>query len=90
VIQPIFVGRRLDLNPIVVFLAVWIGGVLWGMPGIVLAVPVLVATKVAASHSAGGKVVVALLSPSAPRSLTSLGKTVARARDAVGGLRPTP
>jgi predicted PurR-regulated permease PerM len=90
VIQPIFVGRRLDLNPIIVFLAVWIGGVLWGMPGIVLAVPVLVATKVAASHSAGGAVVVAFLSPSAPGALTPLGKTVARARDAVGGRRPAP
>ena len=49
VLQPLLVGRRLELSPLIVFLAVWIGGWLWGIPGIVLAVPTLVAFKAAAA-----------------------------------------
>ena len=82
IVQPIFVGRRLDLNPVLVFLAVWMGGAIWGVAGIVLAVPILVATKVAASHSAGGAVVAEFLSPSPSGPLTPLRRSVARARDA--------
>ncbi len=80
IVQPLFVGRRLDLNPVLVFLAVWLGGALWGIAGIMLAVPILVATKVAASHSAGGAVVAEFLSPSPSGAATPLERTVARAR----------
>lgn len=72
VVQPLLVGRRLDLNPILVFLAVWFGGWFWGVAGIVIAVPTLVALKVAASHSEGAAAVVAFLSPSASKTLESL------------------
>jgi predicted PurR-regulated permease PerM len=63
IIEPIFLGRRLDLNPIVVLVAVWIGGWLWGIPGVVVALPALVATKVAATHSRHGEMLVRFLSP---------------------------
>jgi predicted PurR-regulated permease PerM len=63
VVQPWLVGHRLDLNPLLVFLAVWFGGWMWGIAGIVIAVPTLVALKVAAEHSQGGRVVVAFLGP---------------------------
>ena len=72
VVQPLLVGRRLDLNPILVFLAVWFGGWFWGVAGIVIAVPSLVALKVAATHSAHGGTVVAFLSPSGSKALESL------------------
>ncbi len=72
VVQPLLVGRRLDLNPILVFLAVWFGGWFWGVAGIVIAVPGLVALKVAATHSEGAAAVVAFLSPSASKTLESL------------------
>ena len=63
VVQPLLVGHRLDLNPLLVFLAVWFGGWMWGIAGIVIAVPTLVALKVAAEHSQGGGAVVAFLGP---------------------------
>jgi predicted PurR-regulated permease PerM len=47
VVEPVFVGRRLDLNPLVVLTALWLGGWLWGIAGVVLALPVLVAIKIA-------------------------------------------
>jgi predicted PurR-regulated permease PerM len=71
-VQPLLVGRRLDLNPILVFLAVWFGGWFWGVAGIVIAVPSLVALKVAATHSRHAGTVVAFLSPSGSKALESL------------------
>src|ERR1700734_4038849 len=62
VIQPLLVGRRLQLNPMLVFLALWFGGLFWGIAGIVLATPLLAALKVIAEHSAGGKPLVDFLS----------------------------
>jgi predicted PurR-regulated permease PerM len=62
VIQPLLVGRRLQLNPMLVFLALWFGSLFWGIAGIVLATPLLAALKVIAEHSAGGKPLVDFLS----------------------------
>jgi len=44
-IQPVLVGRRLDVNPLIVILCLWFGGWLWGIAGIALAVPLLVTAK---------------------------------------------
>ena len=44
-IQPILVGRRLDLSPLIVFVSLWFGGWLWGIAGVALAVPLLVTAK---------------------------------------------
>lgn len=66
IIEPVFLGRRLDLNPIVVLVALWVGAWAWGIAGMVVAMPILVATKVAAAHSENGNSVVRFLSP--PRS----------------------
>jgi predicted PurR-regulated permease PerM len=80
VVQPLLVGRRLDLNPILVFLAVWFGGWFWGVAGIVIAVPSLVALKVAATHSEHAGTVVAFLSPSGSKTLESLQGRVTEVR----------
>jgi predicted PurR-regulated permease PerM len=63
VVQPLLVGRRLQLNPMLVFLALWFGGLFWGIAGIVLATPALVALKVIAKRSEGGQPVLDFLSP---------------------------
>jgi predicted PurR-regulated permease PerM len=62
-VQPLVVGRRLELNPIIVFLSLWFGGWFWGIPGIVIAVPSLVALKVIAQHSGDGEALIQFLSP---------------------------
>jgi predicted PurR-regulated permease PerM len=67
VVEPVFLGRRLDLNPIVVLVALWVGAWTWGIAGMVVALPFLVATKVAASHSRNGAALVRFLSPARGR-----------------------
>lgn len=45
-ITPLIVGRRLELNIVAVFLTVTVWGWLWGLLGALMAVPILVGTKV--------------------------------------------
>jgi len=63
VVQPLLVGRRLAVNPLVVFLSLWFGGLFWGIAGIILATPTLVAIKVVAAHSARGGALLEFLGP---------------------------
>jgi len=65
-VQPLVVGRRLELNPIMVFLALWFGGWFWGIAGIVIAIPTLVSLKVVAEQSRAGKPLQEFLSPNEP------------------------
>jgi predicted PurR-regulated permease PerM len=45
-ITPIVLGRRLTLNPVVIFVSLIFWTWLWGMPGALLSVPILVAVKI--------------------------------------------
>jgi predicted PurR-regulated permease PerM len=64
-VQPLLVGRRLRLNPMLVFLGLWFGGLFWGVAGIILATPTLVALKVVAENARRGEPLVNFLGPHA-------------------------
>jgi predicted PurR-regulated permease PerM len=49
-VQPVLVGRRMQLNMVVTFLALMFGGWLWGLGGLFIAVPTLVVLKICADH----------------------------------------
>lgn len=49
-IQPVIVGRRLSVNPVMVFVAFLALGWLWGVAGMFIAVPILVTLKVFCDH----------------------------------------
>jgi predicted PurR-regulated permease PerM len=63
VAQPLLVGRRMEVNPLLVFLALWFGGLFWGIAGIVLATPALVALKVISENAKSGKPMLDFLGP---------------------------
>ncbi len=46
IVEPFFLGRRLKLHPLLVLLALWTGGWLWGVAGVLLALPTLLAVNV--------------------------------------------
>lgn len=50
VVTPLVLGRRLALNPVLVFLGLIFWGWLWGPAGALLAVPILVALKIVCDH----------------------------------------
>ena len=47
IVSPLVVSRRLELNPLAVFLAVLLWGWLWGIAGALIAVPVLLGLRIA-------------------------------------------
>ena len=52
-ITPLIIGHRMSLNIVAVFLSVTIWGWLWGIPGVLMAVPILVVVKVICDHVHG-------------------------------------
>jgi predicted PurR-regulated permease PerM len=87
-VQPLTVGRRFEVNALVVLLAVWFGYGFWGIPGMLLATPVLVAIKVAAQYQPSWRTVRDFLTPNDywhPKSLKRL-----RGAKPAGGALPTP
>jgi predicted PurR-regulated permease PerM len=63
ILQPLVVGRRLQVNPLLIFLALWFCGVFWGLAGIILSTPILVACKVIAEHAENGGALLKFLGP---------------------------
>jgi predicted PurR-regulated permease PerM len=84
IVQPLFVGRRLKINPLLIFLSLWFGGLFWGIAGVILATPALLTLKVIAEHALSGKSVMEFLgpndqSPDAGKTLRKLVRPIIRA-----------
>lgn len=45
-VTPAILGRNLSLNPVAVFLGLFFWGSIWGVPGALLAVPIVASTKI--------------------------------------------
>jgi predicted PurR-regulated permease PerM len=43
-------GRRLEINPVVILLSVALWGFVWGIIGVLLAVPIAIVVKVSCDH----------------------------------------
>ena len=50
-LTPLVLGRRLTLNPVVIFLALTFWGWIWGVSGAILAVPIMAVFKIFCDHS---------------------------------------
>jgi predicted PurR-regulated permease PerM len=53
IVTPIVLGRRMAISPLVLIVALMGFGWLWGIAGLLLAVPILVCTKIVLSHIDG-------------------------------------
>jgi predicted PurR-regulated permease PerM len=49
-VTPLVLGRRLTLNPVVIFVGLLFWFFLWGIPGALLAVPILAVFKIVCDH----------------------------------------
>jgi predicted PurR-regulated permease PerM len=50
---PMIVGDRLELNPVVLLIGLMVWGLIWGIPGALLAVPFMVTFKILCEHIEG-------------------------------------
>jgi predicted PurR-regulated permease PerM len=66
IVQPLLVGRRMDVNPLLIFLGLWFGGIFWGIAGVILSTPILVALKVIAQNAHDGESMMQFLGPNDP------------------------
>ena len=73
ILQPLVGGRRLQVNPLLIFLALWFCGVFWGLAGIILSTPILVVCKVIAEHADNGAAMLKFMGPP-PLSSTLLAR----------------
>ncbi|HEY6894791.1 MAG TPA: AI-2E family transporter [Rhodanobacteraceae bacterium] len=62
ILTPHLVGRRLALDPVMVFIAMLVLGWMWGVAGFLLAVPLLTCAKIIAERIEGGETFATLLS----------------------------
>jgi predicted PurR-regulated permease PerM len=61
VIFPLAVSSRLNVNTLVMLLAIFAGGILWGMPGMILFVPFVGIAKLIADHNPKWKTISMIL-----------------------------
>jgi predicted PurR-regulated permease PerM len=61
-VTPHLLGRRLALDPVMVFLALVALGWIWGVAGLLLAVPLMSCAKIIAERAPGGSLLATLLS----------------------------
>jgi AI-2 transport protein TqsA len=55
VLEPKMVGENLDLHPVTTVLVLMFWGLIWGVPGMFLAVPLTVVIRIFLDSSEGGK-----------------------------------
>jgi predicted PurR-regulated permease PerM len=62
IITPNVVGSSVSINPLIALLAILLGGVLWGISGIILAIPAIAVVKIFLEHRDRTKAIAALMS----------------------------
>jgi AI-2 transport protein TqsA len=62
IIEPRLMGKGLGLSPLAILISLFFWGWLWGIPGMILAVPIMVVMKIVAANFSGLRWLEALLS----------------------------
>nr|WP_321223340.1 AI-2E family transporter [uncultured Psychroserpens sp.] len=73
ILEPIFMGKSFSINVIAVLIMLMLWGFIWGIPGLIMAIPITVFVKIILEQFPGTKVVASLLS-GPERSIKSIKK----------------
>lgn len=49
-LEPLIVGREVELNPLMVIVSIIVGGLIWGIAGMIMFVPIFAIVKIASAH----------------------------------------
>ena len=80
VVQPLALGRRLALSPLIVFLGLWLWGWLWGIAGMFLATPILITIKAISCELRSWSAVAEFLGPARAPPITARAREWRRLR----------
>lgn len=61
VLEPLILGKEVKLNPLAIIIAIIVGGIMWGLAGMILFVPMLAMVKIVALNHPGLKPIAFLL-----------------------------
>ena len=73
ILEPVFMGKSFSINVIAVLIMLMLWGFIWGIPGLIMAIPITVFVKIILEQFPGTKVIASLLSGS-EKSLRPLKK----------------
>ncbi|WP_323788499.1 AI-2E family transporter [Psychroserpens sp.] len=62
ILEPIFMGKSFSINVITVLIMLMLWGFIWGIPGLIMAIPITVFVKIILEQFPGTKVIASLLS----------------------------
>ena len=62
ILEPIFMGKSFSINVIAVLVMLMFWGFLWGIPGLIMAIPITVFVKIILDQFEGTKIIASLLS----------------------------
>ena len=62
ILKPAYMGRSLNLSPLMILLSLSIWGAIWGLAGMFLSVPLMVVTAIICAHFKGLRWIAVLLS----------------------------
>ena len=62
ILEPIFMGKSFSINVIAVLVMLMFWGFLWGIPGLIMAIPITVFIKIILEQFQGTKIIASLLS----------------------------
>ncbi|NRA93580.1 MAG: AI-2E family transporter [Psychroserpens sp.] len=62
ILEPIFMGKSFSINVIMVLIMLMLWGFIWGIPGLIMAIPITVFVKIILEQFKGTKVIASLLS----------------------------
>ncbi len=63
VFEPLIIGNEVQINPLIVIIAITMGAMVWGLAGMILFVPLFAIFKIVSSHTTGLEPVGHFLSP---------------------------
>jgi predicted PurR-regulated permease PerM len=53
VLEPLIIGHEVSINPLTVIIAIILGGMIWGLAGMILFVPIFAMIKIFSNHTRG-------------------------------------
>jgi len=62
ILEPVFMGKSFSINVIAVLVMLMFWGFLWGIPGLIMAIPITVFFKIILEQFSGTEVIASLLS----------------------------